>query len=219
MEFSAFFPMWGQLTAQQQAALCGGAFSRKVGKGEVMHSGDADCTGLLLVQSGQLRAFMLSPEGREITLYRLFQRDLCLLSASCMMRSIQFDITIQAEKDTTLWVIPAEIYKRVMEASAPLANFTNEVMAARFSEVMWLIEQILWKSFDKRLAGFLLEECALEKTSSLRITHEIIGSHLGTAREVVTRMLRYFQSEGMVRLKRGTVEITNPVKLKSLYGP
>ena len=86
MEFSAFFPMWGQLTAQQQAALCGGAFSRKVGKGEVMHSGDADCTGLLLVQSGQLRAFMLSPEGREITLYRLFQRDLCLLSASCMMR-------------------------------------------------------------------------------------------------------------------------------------
>ena len=88
VEFSAFFPMWGQLTAQQQAALCGGAFSRKVGKGEVMHSGDADCTGLLLVQSGQLRAFMLSPEGREITLYRLFQRDLCLLSASCMMRSI-----------------------------------------------------------------------------------------------------------------------------------
>ena len=106
-----------------------------------------------------------------------------------------------------------------MEESAPVATFTNEVMATRFSEVMWLLEQIMWKSFDKRLAGFLLEECALEKTSSLRITHEIIGSHLGTAREVVTRMLRYFQSEGMVRLKRGTVEITNPVKLKSLCGP
>ena len=216
VEFSAFFPMWGQLTAQQQAALCGGAFSRKVGKGEVMHSGDADCTGLLLVQSGQLRAFMLSPEGREITLYRLFQRDLCLLSASCMMRSIQFDITIQAEKDTTLWVIPAEIYKRVMEASAPLANFTNEVMAARFSEVMWLIEQILWKSFDKRLAAFWLEEAAIEGTSTLRLTHETIGNHLGHPREVVTRMLRYFQEEGMVRLSRGVVEIVDERALRRL---
>lgn len=67
--------------------------------------------------SGQLRAFILSEDGREITLYRLFERDLCLFSASCMMRSIQFDITIQAEKDTELWVIPAEIYKQVMDES------------------------------------------------------------------------------------------------------
>ena len=156
------------------------------------------------------------PEGREITLYRLFQRDLCLLSASCMMRSIQFDITIQAEKDTTLWVIPAEIYKRVMETSAPLANFTNEVMAARFSEVMWLIEQILWKSFDKRLAAFLLEEAAIEGTSTLRLTHETIGNHLGHPREVVTRMLRYFQAEGMVRLSRGVVEIVDECALRRL---
>ena len=125
MEFSAFFPMWGQLTAQQQAALCGGAFSRKVGKREIMHSGDADCTGLLLVQSGQLRAFMLSPEGREITLYRLFQRDLCLLSASCMMRSIQFAVTIETDKETQLWVIPPEVYQHLMEESAPVANYTN----------------------------------------------------------------------------------------------
>lgn len=133
-----------------------------------------------------------------------------------MMRSIQFDITIQAEKDTTLWVIPAEIYKRVMETSAPLANFTNEVMAARFSEVMWLIEQILWKSFDKRLAAFLLEEAAIEGTSTLRLTHETIGNHLGHPREVVTRMLRYFQAEGMVRLSRGVVEIVDECALRRL---
>lgn len=219
VEFSAFFPMWGQLTAQQQAALCGGAFSRKVGKGEVMHSGDADCTGLLLVQSGQLRAFMLSPEGREITLYRLFQRDLCLLSASCMMRSIQFDITIQAEKDTELWVIPPDVYRALMEESAALANYTNEIMSSRFSEVMWLIEQVMWKSFDKRLADFLLQESALEGVSDLRITHEKIANHLGTAREVVTRMLRYFQAEGMVKLARGTVAITDERKLRQLQSP
>lgn len=182
----------------------------------MIHNGDADCTGLLLVRSGQLRAFILSEDGREITIYRLFERDLCLFSASCMMRSIQFDVTIEAEKDTELWVIPAETYKRVMEESAPLSNFTNDVMATRFSDVMWLVEQIMWKSFDKRLASFLLEEAAIEGTNELKITHEIIGNHMGNPREVVTRMLRYFQNEGMVKLSRGTIEITDEDALRNL---
>ena len=135
-----------------------------------------------------------------------------------MMRSIQFEVMIEAEKDTELWIIPADSYKSVMDQSAPLANFTNEVMAARFSEVMWLLEQILWKRFDQRLAGFLLEESALEGTDVLKITHETIGSHLGNPREVVTRMLRYFQNEGLVKLARGTVEITNRAAMQKQYG-
>lgn len=216
MAFSSFFPVWERLTPQQQATLSGSVLSRRVRRGDVIHQGDADCTGLLLVKSGQLRAFMLSEDGREITLYRLFERDLCLFSASCMMRSIQFDITIQAEKDAELWVIPAETYRQVMEESAPLSNFTNEVMAARFSDVMWLIEQVLWKSFDRRLAAFLLEESAIEGTRTLKITHELIGNHMGNPREVVTRMLRYFQGEGLVRLSRGTVEIVDEIALRGL---
>ena len=216
MEFSSFFPVWSRLTAEQQTVLSSSVFSRKVKKGDVIHNGDADCPGLLLVRSGQLRAFILSEDGRESTIYRLFERDLCLFSASCMMRSIQFDVTIEAEKDTELWVIPAETYKRVMEESAPLSNFTNEVMATRFSDVMWLVEQIMWKSFDKRLASFLLEEAAIEGTNELKITHEIIGNHMGNPREVVTRMLRYFQNEGMVKLSRGTIEITDEDALRNL---
>ena len=216
MEFSSLFPIWSRLTAAQQTALSGSVFSRKVKKGDVIHHGDADCTGLLLVRSGQLRAFILSEDGREITIYRLFERDLCLFSAACMMRSIQFDVTIEAEKETELWVIPAETYKQVMEESAPLANFTNEVMATRFSDVMWLVEQIMWKSFDKRLAAFLLEEASIEGTNELKITHEIIGNHMGNPREVVTRMLRYFQNEGMVKLSRGTIEITDEDALRDL---
>ena len=132
------------------------------------------------------------------------------------MNSIQFEITIEAEKDTRLWVIPADLYKKLMAESATVANYTNEVMAARFSEVMWLMEQVLWKSFDKRLAGFLLNESELEDTRLLRITHEAIGNHMGNPREVVTRMLRYFQNEGIVRLSRGMIEITDVEKLKNL---
>ena len=132
------------------------------------------------------------------------------------MQSIQFDITIEAEKDSEMWVVPSEIYKEVMGRSAALANYTNQLMATRFSEVMWLIEQIMWKRQDKRLADFLLNESELENTTVLKITHDRIASHLGTMREVVTRLLRYLQSEGMVRLSRGTVELTDLAKLREL---
>ena len=169
-----------------------------------------------MVRSGQLRVYILSDEGREVTLYRLFPRDLCLLSASCILRGLQYDVTIEAEKDTQFWQIPAQRYKELMETSAPVANYTNEVMAERFSDVMWLIEQILWKSFDKRLAAFLLEESTLENSTTLKTTHETIGHHLGSPREVVTRMLRYFQDEGLVKLSRGTVELLDPARLQTL---
>lgn len=217
MELKDFFPIWNKLTPGQQEILTKNAIRRTVPKGTPLHTG-MDCTGLLLVQRGQLRTYILSEEGREITLYRLLDGDICLFSASCMLKSIQFDVMIKSEKDTQLVVIPADLYKEMMEQSAALANFTNEVMAARFSEVMWLLEQILWKRFDQRLAGFLLEESALEGTDVLKITHEAIGSHLGNPREVVTRMLRYFQNEGLVKLARGTVEITNRAAMQKQYG-
>ena len=135
-----------------------------------------------------------------------------------MMRSIQFEMMIKAEKDTELWIVPAEIYQSIMQESAPVSNFTNEIMASRFSEVMWLMEQIMWKSLDKRVAAFLLEEVSIEGTSHLKITHETIANHLGSHREVITRMLRYFQNEGMVKLSRSSIEITNAKKLEELNG-
>ena len=202
MTFQDYFPIWNKLQTDQQDRIRSNLNFRTVKKGTILHNGDMDCTGLLLVKAGQLRAYILSDEGREITIYRLFDRDLCLFSASCIMRSVQFEVTIQAEKDTDLWVIPAEVYQDIMEASAPVANYTNELMASRFSEVMWLMEQVMWKSLDKRVAAFLLEEAS--------------ANHLGTHREVITRMLRYFQSEGMVRLSRGMVRLLDEDRLRQL---
>lgn len=132
------------------------------------------------------------------------------------MNSIQFEITVTAEKETRVLIIPSEIYKEIMEESAPLANYTNEVMASRFSDVMWLVDQVMWKSFDKRLAGFLLNEASIEGSPTLNITHETIGNHLGSPREVVTRMLKYFVQEGLVSLSRGTIKITDEKKLAKI---
>ena len=218
MEFQSCFPIWNQLSTDQQARILGSLVSHRVKKGSVIHNGSMDCTGLLLIKSGQLRVYILSDEGREITLYRLFELDMCLFSASCMLRSIQFDVTIAAEKDTEFWVVPTEVYKGILEESAPAANYTNELMASRFSDVMWLMEQIMWKSLDRRLAAFLLEEASIEGSDRLKITHETIANHLGSHREVITRMLRYFQNEGMVRLSRGVIEITDADKLEETIG-
>lgn len=207
MYYFTYLPVFDKLTKLQQEMLTSSAFVRKFNKNEVLYSASQKCMGLILVLSGQLRAFTISDDGREITMYRLFERDICLFSASCIMNSIQFDITVTAQKYTEVLVIPSEVYKEIMEVSAPLANYTNEVMASRFSDVMWLIEQVMWKSLDKRLADFLLNEANIEGTNTLKMTHETIGNHLGNPREVVTRMLKYFVNEGLISLSRGTIEI------------
>ena len=216
MDFANYFPIYEKLTSGEQALLTQHARLHTFEKDTMLHNGSNDCLGLVLIKSGQLRAFITSEEGREITIYRLFDHDMCLFSASCMMNSIQFDISVTAEKDTEAWIIPADLYKNLMEQSAALANYTNQLMATRFTDVMWLIEQVMWKSMDSRLAAFLIEESVLCNSIVLHMTHEKIANHMGTAREVITRMLKYFQSEGIVILTRGTIEILDLDRLDDI---
>ena len=216
MSIAQFFPVFSKLTPQQQQMVVDYTATRTVPAGTVVHNGAMECTGFLLVRSGQLRAYTLSDEGREVTIYRLFDHDCCLFSAACIMASLQFEVIIEAEKDSEVFIIPPSVYQKLMNESLPVSKFTNDLMATRFSDVMWLMEQIMWKSFDKRLAAFLLEEANIEGTGLLKVTHEKIANHMGTAREVVTRMLRYFQSEGLVQLSRGTITITDQAGLEAL---
>ena len=216
MEFAEYLPIWDKLTPDQQQRIAEVVEFRKVKKGTHIHDSSAECLGLVMVRSGQLRAYILSEDGREITISRLFEYDVSLLSASCVMPDMQFNVMIEAEKDTEFWSIPACLFKNLVDDSLAVAAFANSLISGNFSELMWLMEQIMWKSFDKRLAAFLLEERSIDATDSLKITHEKIANHMGTAREVVTRMLRYFQSEGMVKLTRGAIEITDVKKLEAL---
>ena len=216
MEFTEYFPIWNRMSDDHRNRIMQVIDLKKIKQGTVVHDGSPDCLGMLLVKSGQLRAYLLNDEGREITICRFFEMDICLFTAACVMPNMQFDIIIEAEKDSEIWIIPACLYKNLMDESLVVANYAHDLITNHFSELMWLMEQIMWKSFDKRLAKFLLEESALEESDSLKITHEKIANHMGTAREVVTRMLRYFQSEDMIRLTRGTVDIKNRKALTKL---
>lgn len=211
-----YLPFWHRLDPADQTAFTAAVHLRHFEKGTILHNGANDCIGLLLVTRGQLRVFTVSGEGREITLYRLFERDLCLFSASCILRGVSFDVTVEAERDTEVVHIPSDFYHRLMERSAPVANFTNELMAGHFSDVMWLMDQILNHKLDTRLAALLLEERELTGSDTLTLTHEQLAAHLGSAREVVTRMLRYFQSEGLVHLGRGSLTVTDEARLDAL---
>ena len=215
-EFASYFPIWDRMNADHQNRILQVVDYQKIKKGTIIHDGSPECLGMLLVHKGQLRAYLLNEEGREVTICRFFEMDICLFSAACVMPNMQFDIFIEAEKDTELWVIPACLFKNLMDESLAVANYSLDLITSHFSELMWLMEQIMWRSFDKRLAKFLLEESILEESDSLKITHEKIANHMGTAREVVTRMLRYFQSEGMIRLTRGTVDLKEKKQLSLL---
>lgn len=216
MSLETCFPLWNQLNSQEQKILSQAAVYKEVSAGTHLFDSSTDCLGLVVVENGQLRAFITSESGKEITIYRLLSNDICLFSASCVMRNIQFDIELEARQDTCLWIIPSRVYKELSDRSLAIANYTNELMASRFTDVMWLMEQVMWNSMDQRLAGFLLEESNLRGDKVLTLTHEEIANHLGTAREVITRMLKHFASEGLVALSRGVVEITDENKLMKL---
>jgi len=216
MEILTFLPFWNKLTKKQQEELMASAREFSYDKGTLLHNGSLDCVGLFLVKQGQLRVYTISEEGRELTLYRLFERDICLLSASCMIRGLQFDVMVCAEEDTKVLHIPTSVYQKLMEESIIVANYTNELMASHFSEVMWLMDQIMNKKLDTRIAAFLMEESELRQQTKLSITHEQIANHLGSVREVVTRMLKHFQNEGLVKLGRGSIELLNIDSLNEL---
>ena len=207
---------WKELNDNQKSLIKSAISKKHFQKGEAMRSGSSNCSGLFLIESGQVRAYIVSENGKEITLYRLFERDVCIFTASCIMKNIDFDIFIETEKETTAYLIPTGVFDKLSRESMAVSAFANELMASRFSEVMWIMEQALFMTLDKRLAIFLLEQSNIEETDSIAITHEKIANHLGSAREVVTRMLKYFQDEGMVSLGRGTINIIDRAKLERL---
>lgn len=185
-------------------------------KGYNLHSKDSECLGVLIVKNGALRVYILSEDGREVTLYRLAPGDTCILSASCVLNSITFDVHIDAEIDTDAYLINIEVFRKLSSQNVYVENFAYKKTIERFSDVMWAMEQILFMSFDKRLAIFLLDEIAKTNSTDLYLTQEQIAKYIGSAREVVSRMLKIFQTNGILTQKRGVIHIIDKEKLKSL---
>lgn len=209
---------WNQISDEEQKMFIDNAIIVKYQKDNIVYNSSGDCKGLTIVKSGNLRAYMLSESGKEITLYRLFENDACIMTANCLLKNITFDMIIEAEKDCEIILVPFSVYGMLNTSNLFIQDFTSQLVSSRFSDVMWVMEQVVFMSFDKRLAIFLLEQSAIEGSDILNITHENIAKNLGSAREVVSRMLKYFQSSDIVYVSRRNIEIKNRKKLMELAG-
>lgn len=215
-DLATLLPFWQKLTLAEQVLIQQEAIYKTFPSQTTIYDMHNECLGLVFVLSGELRVYLNSDNGKEITLYRLAPNELCVLSANCILKNINFEVYIDTETASELLVIPANIIGKLMQDNIFLENFTYKLLAERFSDVMWAMQQILFMSFDKRLAIFLLDELNKQQTNSINLTHEQIAKYIGSAREVVTRMLKYFSQENIVKLSRGEILVINKEKLKQL---
>ena len=213
--YREMFPFWEQIPESDREALCRHSAALSYPKGAAVHDGQ-ECSGVILVSEGCLRVSMVSDTGKDITLYRLYPGDMCMLSASCVLQAITFDVFVEAEEDSRCCVVSGPAYAVVSERNPCVKLFTLETAVSRFSDVMWVMQQILFMSMDKRLAIFLTDEIARTGGDTVSLTHEQIARYMGSAREVVSRMLKYFAGEGLVRLSRKGVKVLDKARLRSL---
>lgn len=207
---------WNKISEEEKNEILKNTVTASYKLGEQVHSAEQECIGVLLIKKGELRTYILSEEGKEITLFRQTEGDVCILTASCVLSSINFDVHVDAEKESEVLVINAPTFSRLCRENVYVENFSLRLATERFSDVMWAMEQILFMSFDRRLAIFLLDETTKTGTDTLTLTHEQIAKYMGSAREVVSRMLKYFAKEGIVELSRGCIKILDRKKLKEL---
>lgn len=214
--FGTTFPFWDKLTDGQRESFCRNTHLARYTRGENIHGGSGECTGGILVKTGCIRVYILSEEGREITLYRLYPGELCMLSASCVLQAITFDVMVDAEEESECYIINGKMFADITKHNIHAENFALNLVASRFSDVMWVMQQILFMSFDRRLAIFLYDEMVKTGDEKIRLTQEQIAKYMGSAREVVSRMLKYFASEGIVSCSRGGIQILDKKKLREL---
>lgn len=215
--YKKIFPFWQEISEHDRDFICENSLALTYPKGTVIKDGDG-CSGVIFVRSGCLRLYMLSDEGKEITLYRLHGGDMCMLSASCVLKTVTFDVFVDAEENSECYVIGGVAFTAVSERNPQIRIFALETAVSRFSDVMWVMQQILFMSMDKRLAIFLRDETERTGTDTVTLTHEQIAKYIGSAREVVSRTLKYFAAEGIVELMRGGVRIKDRNKLEKIIG-
>lgn len=213
--YKNIFPFWDEISEADKDYICQNSLALTYPKGTNIHDGNG-CSGVIMVRSGSLRLYIMSDEGKDITLYRLHAGDMCMLSASCVLQAITFDVFVDAEEDSECYVISGPAYATVSERNPRIKIFTLETAVSRFSDVMWVMQQILFMSMDKRLAIFLSDETARTGSDTVTLTHEQIARYMGSAREVVSRMLKYFANEGIVEVSRRGVKVLDKKRLREL---
>ena len=207
-------PFWNLLTDKEKEILKDNTIERTYTKGSTVFENSSSCLGLLNVISGQVRAYLVSEEGKEVTIFKLEDNDLCVLSASCIIKQITFDTQLVANEDTKVLIVPSNIIEDLAYMNIELRCYLYEKALARFSDVMWNMQELLFKGLDSRVANYLINQYERTDSTVIKVTHEEIANDINSAREAVTRILKLFVQDGLIKLQKGSIEL---VDVDALY--
>ena len=208
------YPFWEKLTDKEKEQLARLLRRNTYRAGQVVSSSGSDCLGLFLIRKGTLRVYLTSEEGREATVFRLHEGEICVLSGSCLLSSLPFEVQIDAETDSEIYLLPSGSFRQIMEENIYVENYIYKMMTESFSDIIAAVQQMLFASLTQRLVSFLLDESARSGTSEVRMTQEQIARSIGSAREAVSRSLKQLAADGSIELFRGGVRLLDR---KSLY--
>ncbi|SFJ48154.1 CRP/FNR family transcriptional regulator, anaerobic regulatory protein [Terrisporobacter glycolicus] len=200
-------PFFKDLNDEEKNELISKSFIGKYEKGELVHSKNSSCTGLLITMSGNFRVFISAPSGRQITLFKLYDRDVCMLSASCAFQNITYDVNLEAQNDASAIIIDSSLLKKLSQSNINVMNYILSLTQDKLSEVMYVLEQATFFSLDERITDYLLEQSRYQDSNILYITHENIANELGSSREVISRILKKFEKEGKIEVSRGKITL------------
>ena len=209
-------PFWVYLSPSEKEIVSQRAATKRFVKGQLVSSNSSPCLGVVLILKGEVRVGLVSDEGREITLYRATEGEVCISAASCVVRQLTFDANVTAEQDTTVLVIPPPICANLMETNIHVRSFVFEKQTERYSQSVRAIQEMLFKRFDQRLATYLVSEYDRTGSAVVKKTQEEIALDVNSAREVVARMLHEFADRGLVEIKRGTIKLRNIEGLRKI---
>lgn len=207
------FDFWDRLTDQQRQLLESQAKWNTYQERQYVTGTGSDCLGLFFVCSGTMRVYLVSEDGKEATVRRVHEGELCMLSGSCLLSSVTFDVQIEAETESRVCILPARIVRKIMEENIYMENFIYKMMNESFSDIISAVQKMLFASLEQRLAGFLLDEAGRYHSDQVPMTQEQIARAIGSAREAVSRILKLMVQEESVELFRGGVRILDRKKL------
>jgi CRP/FNR family transcriptional regulator, anaerobic regulatory protein len=204
------FPFYAAMSEEDKTLLRSKVQIREIGKGQIMMGDNRRCTGIPMVMKGKLRLFRVSEKGREMTLYRIGEGELCILAAVCALGDSEYDFTIEAEKDSELAVMPPDIFKELLYRSDAFRIHVFNALASRLVLSIDTIEMLIFMSIEERLIEYL--QRSANAAGEVKITHEQLAIELGSSREVITRQLQKMAEKGILALKRGKIVLRYTVK-------
>jgi CRP/FNR family transcriptional regulator, anaerobic regulatory protein len=207
---SELYPVLARLPERLREQVFTRLQSMTVPAGAVLFDERQACQGFPFVLVGAIRVVKPAANGRELPLYRVLPGESCIISSSCLLGHADYNARGTAESETTLALLPRSLFEELL-AEPAFREFVFHLFSERIADLMQLIEAVAFHKLDQRLAGLLLG-----KGTVIKATHQQLADELGSVREMVSRLLKGFAEQGLVRLAREQVEILDPAGLRRI---